>query len=142
MAVLSRTAATKPAFTISLGSFGAVGTEGSLTTTVTDAAGDLVTLSFALSSDGGTPNNFSASVDGVNLFSESEIPQQNFTQETVHFLATGSDTILFVGRGDPGFFDLENVSATEVASTPEPSSLALLGTGVLGVAGTMKRRLA
>ena len=69
---------------------------------------------------------------------------------------TGIDTVSFVSSGgtpDPVAalhyggtqFVLDNVTISATAPvtvTPEPSSFALLGTGILGVAGMMKRRFA
>ena len=37
---------------------------------------------------------------------------------------------------------IESGTITPVAATPEPSSIALLGTGVIGVAGVLRKRLA
>jgi hypothetical protein len=51
---------------------------------------------------------------------------------------TGSDTLTFAFRDDPGWMALDNVAVTQNA--PEPSSLLLLGTGVLGLAGMVRRK--
>jgi hypothetical protein len=54
------------------------------------------------------------------------------TTETLSFLAVGTPT------GEPPFSLLDGISVVQV--TPEPSSLALLGTGVLAIGGMLRRR--
>ncbi len=56
------------------------------------------------------------------------------TTETLSFLALGTP------NGVPPFSLLDGVSVVQV--TPEPSSLALLGTGILSVGGFVRRRYA
>jgi PEP-CTERM motif len=73
------------------------------------------------------------------------IPQAGFSgwqAETLDFTATGvSETLAFVAvgtpNGQPPFTLLDGVSLT---ATPEPSSLAFLATGLLGVGGMVRRR--
>jgi hypothetical protein len=85
-------------------------------------------------------------------------PTQDFTgwdQATLTFTATGgavgstvSDVLSFmaVGGADhnssnvPSFALLDGVTMTQVAPTPEPSSLVLLGSGLAGLAGLVRAR--
>lgn len=67
-----------------------------------------------------------------------------YEEFSVDVLATGSSTILsFVGTNDPNVTGLDDVSALAIATTPEPSSLLLLSTGLLtALFFTLKKTIA
>lgn len=123
---------------------GPVGSNGTLSQTLADTAGAQYTLSFWFGSVGDNPSEFAVSWDGTQLLDLSN-PNTgaNWTQFTFQVAGTGSDTLQFTFRDDPGWLALDNVSLTENSgqSVPEPSSLLLLGTGVLGLGGIVRRKL-
>lgn len=130
---------------------------GTLSQTVTDVAGQAYSLSFFLDNEvavdgNGVPypgaDSFGVSVQEVDntvvvLLDPASIPQSNtYSQYSFSFVGTGSDTVVFSLNNVPSYYDLDDVTVTpEQAPTPEPSSLALMGTGAIVFAGYTRRKM-
>jgi hypothetical protein len=118
---------------------GPVGSNGTLSQVVNTQVGADYHISFAFESDGGTPSDFSASFGGVLLTSLLNPAATPYTQLNFFAAATATTTTLtFNFRDDPGFLHLDNLNV----SVPEPSTLALFGAGLAGLAALRRRRKA
>jgi hypothetical protein len=114
--------------------------------TLTTTASQSYTVSFWLQdSQGDGPDSdtdFQALWNGTSLldqYTTSSIVEYSFT-----VTGTGSDTLAFEGyNNSEGLYYLSDISVTAGTATPvpEPSNLWLLGSGLAGLTGMLRRRL-
>jgi hypothetical protein len=121
---------------------GPVSSDGTLSQTFATTAGAHYTFSFWFASVGDNPSDFSAYWDGTQLLSlTNPNTGANWSEYSFAVTGTGSDTIYLNFRDDPEYMALDNVSVSPVTpTTPEPSSLLLLGSGLLTVGGVIRRK--
>jgi hypothetical protein len=110
-------------------------------------SGASYTLSFWLydvQGDGlGSDTDFQALWNGTSLLDQFTT-DSGAVQYTFAVTGTGNDTLLFEGYNAPSYYYLSDVSVTAGAPNPvpEPSSFWLLGSGLAGLSGMLRRRLA
>ncbi|MEO8726677.1 MAG: PEP-CTERM sorting domain-containing protein [Acidobacteriaceae bacterium] len=127
-----------------------MGSDAYLSQILATTSGSVYQVSFELSNglggggSGGTPNDFSANFGASQLTSFVNANPFDFTTFTYNITAASNDTQLqFAFRQDPSAWFLTNVSVIEEGGAPpvpEPSSLILLSTGLLGAAGALRRK--
>jgi hypothetical protein len=124
---------------------GPVGSDGTLSQSFNTISGQSYTFSFWLAAVGDDPSDFSAFWDGTQVYSATD-PNTGGVYQQFSFTETGTghDTITFSFRDDPAYIALDNVSVTQnggTGSVPEPSSFLLMGSGILGLAGVIRRKM-
>ena len=124
-----------------------------------DPVGDYVYLSQDLSTTPGLnynlifwhiwvdrpPADFQVFWNGQLIYDEANFTSYPWTETSINnLLATSGQTELtfgFMASDSQSLWGLDDVSVTPQGATPEPSSMMLFGSGILGIAAVLRRRL-
>jgi hypothetical protein len=120
--------------------FGPVGSTGFITQTFADTAGQSYEVSLWMYNFGGTPSSFNASLDSTSFVNLTDSSAQPYTNYTLQFTGTGSDTVTITARQDPSYWLVDNVQVNQVSGVPEPSTWAMMILGFVGLGFLAYRR--
>jgi hypothetical protein len=110
---------------------GSVGSDLIMSQTFTDIAGDAYTATGWVYGFGGDPSDFGISVGGSSIFL-SPYPPSGWTEYTVVFVGSGSDTLTIRNRNDPSYQLLDNFAIIN-STIPEASTWAMMMIGFAGL---------
>jgi uncharacterized protein YhjY with autotransporter beta-barrel domain len=122
-------------------SSGPVGGLGYTNQTLNTVAGQQYHFSLFLASDGDTTNQLQINFNGVTLYSQVNLPRQDYMGYSYVVTATGASTLLSIGlRDDPGYLSLDDISVIPVFGslsglTPNQSAIGGNLDGFSGVGG-------
>jgi hypothetical protein len=116
---------------------GPVGSDGILSQSFADIAGETYNFSFWINAIGDQYSDFAAYWNAVPLVSLSDPTTDGaWTQIGTGLLSftqtgSGNDTISFHFRDDPAFIALDSVSVDRSGNAPEPATFLLVGAGLI-----------
>ncbi len=155
LACVSSTAALADTFSFNFGTAGvsAFNGSGTLTGTLTAPGQFLITSVTGTTNTGNGTNRVISGIDGLNTFEGND----NILYMTTgsfffddgglsYSLANGAMVNLFLGSGEilertSGATVSQSAPISVTAVTPEPGTLLLMGTGMLGTLGVLRRRV-